>query len=96
MKIHRVIVTVYPPREADGYVGQVEEGYYTFEDGVVELVTHAGLSLHDRKGKAFSRKLEQGEDPHQQAGRLLKQYRESKNKGSRFNRPLNYQKLSIV
>ena len=93
-KISRVIVTIYPPRE--DYPGQVEEGHYTNDDGEVTLVSPAGLPLLDRKGKAFSRKLEQAEDPHQIAGRLLKQYRESKNKGSRFNRPLNYPKLGIA
>ena len=96
MKLHRVIVTVYPPRVDDGYPGQVEEGHYTNDDGEVTLVTHAGLPLHDRKGKAFSRKLEPAEDAHQIAGRLLKQYRESKNNRSRFNRPLHYPKQSIV
>ena len=63
-KISRVIVTIIPPREADGYEGQVEEGFYTFEDGQVELVTHAGLPRRDRSGKAYAKTLGTGEDAH--------------------------------
>ena len=96
MKIHRVIVTVYPPREADGYVGQVEEGYYTFEDGVVELVTHAGLPRRDRSGKAYSQTLKQHESAHLIAGRLLRQFYQSRREKNRFNRPIIYPRSSIV
>ena len=95
MKIRRIIITVYPPREADGYVGQVEEGYYMREGNVVSLVSHAGAPVR-QNGKTYSKTLGPGEDPHQIAGRLLKQYRESKNKGSRFNRPIIYPRSSIV
>jgi hypothetical protein len=72
VKIHRVGVTIYLPRVDDGCPGQVEEGAYTLEDNTVTLVSPAGLTLRDRQGKAFSRKLGQGEDPRVVAGLLLK------------------------
>jgi hypothetical protein len=43
MKLHRVIVQIYAPRE-DGYPGMVEEANYTVEDGVVTLVDHRALN----------------------------------------------------
>ena len=94
MKINKVIVTIIPARE--DFVGQVEEGQYTFEDGEVSLVSTAGSALYDKQGKAFSRKLAPEEDAHQAAGRLLRAYYESKNKRSSFNRKINYPKLGIA
>ena len=93
-KISRIIVTIYPPREADGYPGQVEEGFYTFEDGQVELVTHAGLPRRDRSGKAYAKTLGTGEDAHLIAGRLLRQFYQSRSPKNRFNRSITYSKLS--
>ena len=94
MKIHRVIVTIYPPRE-DGYPGQVEEGYYSREDNVVSLVSHAGVPVR-RNGKTYSKTLGSGEDPHQIAGRLLKELYQSRREKNRFNRPIIYPRSSLV
>jgi hypothetical protein len=96
MKLHRVIVTIYPPREADGYPGEVEEGFYTFEGGSVELVTHARLPRRDRSGKTYAKTLTPGEDPHQIAGRLLKELYQSRREKNRFNWPIIYPRSSIV
>ena len=93
MKINRVIVTIYPPREHDNYPGQVEEGYYLREGNVVSLVSHAGVPVR-RNGKTFSKTLGSGEDPHQQAGRLLRELYQSRSPKNRFNRPITYSKLS--
>ena len=93
-KISRVIVTIYPPRE-DGYPGQVEEGYYLREGNVVSLVSHAGVPVR-RNGKTYSKTLGSGEDPHQIAGRLLKELYQSRREKNWFNRPINYPKLGLA
>ena len=94
MKIHRVIVTIYPPRE-DGYPGQVEEGYYLREGNVVSLVSHEGVPVR-RDGKTYSKALGSGEDPHQIAGRLLRQFYQSRREKNRFNRQIIYPRSSLV
>jgi hypothetical protein len=93
-KISRVIVTIYPPRE-DGYPGQVEEGYYLRKGNVVSLVSHAGVPVR-RDGKTYSKALGRGEDPHQIAGRLLKELYQSQHKKNRFSGPIHYPRTSIV
>ena len=60
------------------------------------LIIQDAARIKGSASKTFSRKLEQGEDAHQIAGRLLNQYRKSKNKGSRFNRPIIYPRSSLV
>jgi hypothetical protein len=94
MKIHRVIVTIYPPNE-DGYPGQVEEGYYLREGNVVSLVSHAGVPVR-QNGKTYSKTLGPGKDPHQIAGRLLKELYQSRRAKNRFSAPIHYPRTSIV
>jgi hypothetical protein len=43
MQINRVVVQMFGPTET--HPGQVEEGQYTYEDGMVTLVSHAGARL---------------------------------------------------
>lgn len=96
MKINRVVVTIYPPREADNFPGQVEEGYYLREDNVVRLVSHAGVPIARRNGKTYSKTLAAGESPYMVAGRLLKEHYHSRREKNQFSRPLHYPKLGIV
>ena len=94
MKINRVIVEIARP-DADGFPGQVEEGQYTYEDGVVTLVSHDGAPLADRKGKKYTKKVMPQESPHIIAGRLLKQrFRDRGGDKRQFSAPLNYPKSS--
>ena len=94
MKINRVICTIIPARE--DFVGQVEEGFFTYEGDRVELVSHAGMPLRARSGKAFAKTLAPGEDAYQIAARLLKDHYNSKRDRKRFNRPLTYPRSSLV
>ena len=90
MQIHRVIVEIYRPND-EGFPGQVEEGQYTCEDGVVTLVGHDGAALTDRRGKQYTKKLRPEENPHVIAGRLLKQrFHDRGGDKKQFNRPLVY------
>ena len=96
MKIHRVTITIFPPRESDNYPGQIEEGNYFHEDNVVTLVSHAGVPLRDKRGKEYSRKLAAGDDAHQIAGRLLKEFYQSRRPKNWFSKPLHYPKLGLA
>jgi hypothetical protein len=87
MKLHRVIAEVRRPR--GDFPGQVEEGQYTFEDGVVTLVNNAGAPICDRYGKVYEKKLAPGEDPHVIAGRLTKEVWQARGGGKRkFSAPI--------
>ena len=94
MKINRVIATIIPARQ--DFEGQVEEGFFTYEGNRVELVSHAGMPLHARNGKAFSKTLAPGEDAYRVAARLLKDHYNSKRDRKRFNRPIIYPRSSLV
>jgi hypothetical protein len=92
MKIHDVVVQTLPVTESFG--GQVEEGKYTWEDGIVTLVEHDGTPLRDRRGKVYEKKLTPEENPRTIAGRLTKQrWRDHGGDKQSFSRPLNYKKL---
>jgi hypothetical protein len=92
MKLNKVVATVIPARE--DYVGQVEEGQFLFEDGIVTLVSHAGAPLKDQQGKKYSKKLTPGEDAYRIAARLTKQLWQSRREKKRFSGPITYSKLS--
>jgi hypothetical protein len=47
------VVQIHPPN--GDYVGQVCEGRYCYEDGVVTLVNSAGVPINDRYGKAYEK-----------------------------------------
>ena len=94
MKICRVTVTIRQPKGDD--VGQVAEGRFLFEDGVVTLVNHVGTPVRDHDGKTYTQKLEPNEDAYTIAGRLTKAFRRArlgdKHKDSNFSAPINYPK----
>jgi hypothetical protein len=92
-KINDVVVQVFRP--TDSFVGQVEEGRYTWEDGVVRLVNPDGAPLRDRRGKVYEKKLTPEEGPHVIAGRLTKQsFYDRGGDKKQFSAPINYPKLS--
>ena len=95
MKINTVIVDIYRPKEETGYPGQVEEGQYIVEGGIVTLTDHAGVPLRARDGTMYSQKLEKQDDPHVIAGRLTKKRWRDRPANSDFNRPLRYPKVSF-
>jgi hypothetical protein len=93
MQIRDVVVQTLGPTET--FVGQVAEGRYTWENGIVTLVDHDGTQLRDRKAKVYQKKLSQGEDPHVVAGRLTKQRFHDYGGGKQdFWRPLTYKTVN--
>ena len=94
-QLHRIIVQVHRPTE--GYVGQVEEGQYTFEDGVVTLTSPTGVPEPNKLGGIYTKTLADGEDAHTIAGRLLKQRWHDRGGDRRsFSAPIHYPDLGIV
>jgi hypothetical protein len=92
--IYDVVVQIYPPNEEKGYPGQVCEGKFTHENGVVTLVNNAGAPIRDRYGKAHEQKLAPGEAAHVVAARLTREAWQARGGGKRkFSAPLNYPKL---
>jgi hypothetical protein len=92
MQIRKVVVQTLSP--GGDFLGQVAEGRYTWEDGVVTLTDDAGAPIMDRKGKPYTKKLTPQEDPHVIAGRLTKQHwRDHGGDKQSFSRPLNYKPL---
>jgi hypothetical protein len=92
MQILKVVVQTLPP--GGDFLGQVAEGRYTWEDGVVTLTDDAGAPIMDRKGKPYTKKLTAAEDPHVIAGRLTKQHWRDHGGGKKdFWRPLTYKKV---
>jgi hypothetical protein len=89
MQVRKVVVQTLGPTET--FVGQVAEGRYTWEDGVVTLTDDSGVPITDRKGKTYTKKLTPEEDPHVIAGRLCKQeFHDRGGDKQSFWRPLNY------
>ena len=92
MKLHRIAVQIYAPK--DDYVGQVEEGTYSVENGEVSLTNSAGVPFLDKRGKPYSKKLKDTESAHVIAGRLLKQrWQDRAGDKRKFSAPINYPKL---
>ena len=85
--IYDCVVEIHRP---DGdYPGQVCEGRYTYEDGVVQLVDHHGVAV-----KNYSKKINSDENPLIIARRLTRQLYFARRGGKNdFNRPLHYPKL---
>jgi hypothetical protein len=93
MRIRDVVVQTLGPTET--FVGQVAEGRYTWEDGVVTLVDQDGTPLRDRKGKVYEKKLTPQEDPHTIARRLTKQrFHDHGGDKQDFWRPLTYKTVN--
>jgi hypothetical protein len=92
MQIHDIVVQVAKPTESFG--GQVEEGRYTWEDGIVTLVDAKGVARRDRKGQVYQKTLTPEENPRTIAGRLTKQRFNDYNAKSEFWRPLTYKTVN--
>jgi len=59
--IYHAITEIYRPKVETGFPGQVEEGQYTFEDGVVTLIDLAtGAPLRAKKWHCVFQKTESG------------------------------------
>jgi hypothetical protein len=67
---------VHPP--TDSHPGTVAEGRYKFEDNTVTLVDHLDRPIKDKDGKAYSKKLTEGECHRTIAGRLTKTVRSAR------------------
>ena len=65
--IYDVVVQIHPSKS--DYVGQVCEGKYCYEDGVVTLVDHHGNPV-----KNYAQKIGPGENPRLIAARMTKQF----------------------
>jgi hypothetical protein len=93
MQIRKVVVQTLSP--SGDFLGQVAEGRYTWEDGVVTLTDDAGAPIMDRKGKPYTKKLTPQEDPHVIGCRLTKQRYNDYNGGkSDFWRPITYKTVN--
>jgi hypothetical protein len=85
--IYDVVVEIHRPH--GDYPGQVCEGKFTHEDGVVTLVNHNGNPV-----KQYTKKINPDESPVVAARRLCKQFYFARRGGKNdFNRPLNYPPL---
>jgi hypothetical protein len=70
--------------------GEVEIGYYTVADGLLQMCDETG------KPKGKNVKLEREDNPAKVAGRLTKEAWMKRARESTFNRPLNYRPLGIA
>jgi len=69
--------------------GEVEIGYYTVEDGFVQMCKEDGRPIGKRVAL-------NGENPERVAGRLTREAWMKRARESTFNRPLNYGPLGIA
>ena len=98
MKLNHLTIQIRAPRGDDP--GQVAEGIYTLDDGVVSLTDRYGVPVVDRDGKTYTQKLEAGENPYAIACRLTREFRRAfradKKHVAGFTGPINYPKLGHV
>jgi hypothetical protein len=73
MKPQSVFIQIRKPGGADP--GQVAEGAFIVEDGVVILTDRDGNPARDSSGKYYKQKLADGENPKVIAGRLTRELR---------------------
>jgi hypothetical protein len=88
MEIKSVWITTALPRGDDPGAGEI--GYYTVEDGVLQMVTEAGKPA----GKKF--KLAPGDDPMAIAARLTKEAWMKRAMEGNFDRLLRYRPLGLA
>jgi hypothetical protein len=89
MALKHVWITTILPSDRDP-VGAVEIGYYTVEDGILQMVSEAGKPA----GKKF--KLQPGDDPQAIAARLTKEAWMKRARESDFHREIIYPPRSIA
>jgi hypothetical protein len=93
--IKSVVVTTAKP-SGPGDLGQVAEGFYFVENGVLTMTDRDGVPLHDENnGRQIAMRLLPGEDEKVAAKKLtLQQYRAAnRDEMAGFSRPLRYQRL---
>jgi hypothetical protein len=98
MKPQSVFIQI---RKLDGAdPGQVAEGAFIVEDGVVILTDRDGNPARDGDGKFYKRKLADGQNPKVIAGRLTRELRTAlrgKNAPvNGFDGPIRYPKSSVA
>jgi hypothetical protein len=94
MKPQSVFIQIRKPDGDDP--GQVAEGAFIVEDGVVILTDRDGNPARDDDGKFYKRKLADGQNPKVIAGRLTRELRSAlrgKNAPTNgFDGPIHYPK----
>jgi hypothetical protein len=74
-KPQTVFVQIKPPK--DSFPGQVAEGMFIVEDGVVILTDRDGKPARDSDGKRYEQKLAEGQNPKVIAARLTRTLRDA-------------------
>jgi hypothetical protein len=95
------VFTVYSEvrRPRGGDHGAVVEGAFTVTDGVVTLTDRHGNPVKDQHGKAYTKKIANGDSAKTIAARLTKDFRlmlRGKERVDGFDRPIRYPKLVVV
>src|SRR5215472_1344967 len=62
-EVHSVQVQIERPKGT--FAGRVVEGRYIVEGNVLSLTNHDGVPVRDAEGKAYTHKLEPGDNPKQ-------------------------------
>jgi hypothetical protein len=90
-EVHSVYATVRRPSGRDGDLGQVTEGYYTLQDGLLTMTDSAGVAVRKIKtGEKITHHVQPAEDARSVACRLTLQIYLSRRDVSDFNMPLYY------
>jgi hypothetical protein len=92
LEIHHVVVATRNPSGDDPLDrGDSEEGWYTVDAGLVTMVTVDGVPLRAANGERITARIVDGTAPRTVAARLvLSRWRNERDAGSDFNRPLHY------
>jgi hypothetical protein len=96
------VKTVFVQIERPGKInpkGRVAEGRYIEADGMVTLTDRDGKPVRDDRGKMYSYKLKDGDNPHAIAGRLTKEFRlalRGEKPSTGFSSPINYPNTKVV
>jgi hypothetical protein len=98
-QVFTVATQVRAPK-GPGDPGAMVEGCYVVTDDVVTLTDRQGNPVRDQHGKAYTRKIANGDSPKTIAARLTKDFRLMlRGKDGRvngFDRPIRYPKLVVV
>jgi hypothetical protein len=92
-----VVIVANPIRKGD--LGEVAEGHYLVENGIITMTNADGIPLRDdNTGRRITHTLERGEDAKGVAKRLvLRQYRtQHRDEMSGFHRRIDYGPSSVA
>jgi hypothetical protein len=99
-EMHQCCAEIKPP--TGDHPGQISYGYFIVVDGLLTMTDAKGEVAQDDSGKAYTHRLERGDDPHVVACRLTKKLRDALRGTTKdgappagFNRPLSYPKSGI-